>query len=91
MFLLRAHVGEYFCQVCAISDMVRCRRLSAVLRLLDAFSSSSFLWFSASCAEPGVLISNAIKESIKKPFKLQWTIPLIDLTCCFHASQNQSR
>ena len=53
MFLLRAQVGEYFCQVCVISDMVCCCRLSVVLCLLDAFSSSSFLWFSASLCWAG--------------------------------------
>ena len=33
MFVLRVHVGEYFCQVCAISDMVRPQVVSGLTTL----------------------------------------------------------
>ena len=72
MFLLRAHVCEYFCQVCAISNMVHYRRLSAVLRLLDAFFSSFFLWFSASLCWAGCFNFKRYKKRSNLRFMIKY-------------------
>ena len=66
MFLLHTHVGEYFCQVCAISDIsdmhaaAGCQRSYVSWMLFLPLSSG----FQLPCAEPGVLISNALKENM---------------------------